>query len=249
MEAVLGFKYRKHIFQTNEVVTSERVLENMRGLANEINGSLDRENLPISAISTNMVKDETFNTIIHTALASGITITGGGFKELTGMKVNKKLNTDALVISHFGGQFQWAAIAAELEPLMMTQGGRVGVAPLSAADAQAFRLRFDNDESKSVDNSTPSSVAGTDDYYELREIYANFEMRVNGSVIAKSENNSVFRKKFHVSLTGAVAVPSGDLNIQIYAVLRRNRNGKDEDLNGFNLTVTDRALVAEIKTR
>ena len=244
MEAVLGFKYRKHIFQTNEVVTSERVLENMRGLANEINGSLDRENLPISAISTAIVKDETFNTIIHTAIATGFDITGGGFKELTGMKVNKKLNTDALVIAHFGGRFEWVPIDALLD-LVLTES----IPTASAAHIAAIRNRYKDDMSKSYDQDPTPAYRTTDDYHELKEFYVSFEIRVNGNVIAKSENNIMFRKRFHVSLTGAAPVPSGDLNVQVYAVLRRNRFGKIEDVNAFKVTVGSRAIVTEIKTR
>ena len=42
----MGFKYKKFEIRTGEVIEPNRIRENMQTLAHEINGSLDRENLP-----------------------------------------------------------------------------------------------------------------------------------------------------------------------------------------------------------
>tara|TARA_R110002167_G_scaffold126962_1_gene308142 strand:+ start:122 stop:838 length:717 start_codon:yes stop_codon:yes gene_type:complete len=238
----LGFKYREHIFRTNEIITSARVVDNMRGLANEINGNLDRENLPLSSISTNMVVDDTFNSIIHKFSAVSDVIISGSFQEVdpVSTSVDVSLNSDAMIIAHFGCYFEWGANSAPLEELLVAQGK-------SAVQATNLRTRFDGDRSKSDDGSATDPTV--DDYFELREFYIDFEMRVNGLVIAKSEYNNAFRKKFHVSLTGATPASAGNLAIKVYARMRRNNQSKIEDVDGFDVGIRDRTLVVEIKTR
>ena len=47
----MAFKYVPYTFRDGEIIEPTRVLENMRVLATEFNGKLDRDNLPEDADS------------------------------------------------------------------------------------------------------------------------------------------------------------------------------------------------------
>ena len=59
----MGIKYKKWEVRTGEVVEPTRLRQNMQALAHEINGNLDRENLPEKCIDSEIIATETFNDI------------------------------------------------------------------------------------------------------------------------------------------------------------------------------------------
>lgn len=242
----MGFEYRPYVFRDGEVVSNDRVTQNMRALANKINGNLDRDNLPASSVAKESVKDETFNIIEFNDSTTPQTITGGGFKEVENVGVSRQLNEDAMVIGHFGCWYDWQVVNAptpgtELETLLIDEG-------VSSGLAQRIVDRYINDESKSKDFSGGTDNL-EDDWNYLREFFVDFEMRINGLIVAKSEFNSFFRKSFHISMVGCSPAPAGELDVKVYARLRRNVDGKFQDVDGLQIEVNSRSLILEIKQR
>ncbi len=60
----MGFRYRKYTFRPNEVIEPTRLRDNMQALGHELNGNLDRENLPMKGITSSSIALETFNDVI-----------------------------------------------------------------------------------------------------------------------------------------------------------------------------------------
>jgi len=235
----MAFKYVKHQFRTGEVVSSDRVLENIRDLASEINGNLDRDNIPSDAITTPMLNDGSFNKVIFSGQTSSYLIDKFGFQEIDPtMSVSLKLSEDSVAIVHFGCWFEWSLNQSELEDLLELEG-------ISAANATALANRFTNEEMKSSD----STGLTQDDYNDLQEFFCDFEIRVNGITIATNEFNSLFRKRFHVSMVGVAVVPAGDLDVRVFCRKRRNKGGKIQDIDSFNVSIEDRTLLTEVKVR
>lgn len=240
----MGFKFRRWIFREDEVISPQRILENMRILGFEINGNLDRDNLPAKGITSAMIKSQTCNKIVHKFSISDYTLENGGWKEIdSNISVNSKDNDDFMLIAHFGCWYEWSVSSGSLLEDLIT----VENPTLASGIPGNIVDRYTEDASKSVDSSSEDS--NIDDWAELREFYVDFEMRVNGEVIAKSEFNSFFRKRFHVSLVGAIAVPAGDWDARIYGRIRRNKDGKIQDVDGFEVTIKDRTLVLEMNKR
>lgn len=62
----MAFKYVPHTFREGEIIEPTRVLENMRVLATEFNGKLNRDNLPENAITENMLEANALHEIQNT---------------------------------------------------------------------------------------------------------------------------------------------------------------------------------------
>ena len=83
----MGFRFIKHTFEDGQVIDATKVVENMKVFAHEINGNLDRENLPLEAINSSYTQceDGCFNVVSRDLVgrspswvgATGATPTGG----------------------------------------------------------------------------------------------------------------------------------------------------------------------------
>ena len=232
----MGYKIIPHTFRDDSSVSAERVLENMRAIASEVNGNLDRENIPKDGITTAMIKPEAFNTIVHNVGSTSFSIGSGGWQEVDApnMSINTSLNEDSVLIVHYGCTYEWAMKVGGLRPYAT-----------SNVIADAAEVNWNADLSW----LGTANVFSTNVYLMTKETYCDFELRVNGNVVAKSEFNNVFRKKFHISMNGAIEVPGGEVSVSVHAKLFRKDGIQTEDVSSFTLNVADRSIVAEFKKR
>ena len=234
----MGYKIIPHTFRDDSSVSAERVLENMRAIASEVNGNLDRENIPKDGITTAMIKPEAFNTIVHNTESTTNSIVAGGWQEVdaSNMSINIHSNEDVVLVVNWGCTYEWVASSVGLAALLDDDyGSGAGV---------ILKAWWDADEMP-----TEESTVFEDSYSQLLEIYCDFELRANGHVFAKSEFNSVFRKKHSPSMVGAINVPAGEINISVHARLRRVVGIQVSDVDAFTLNIGSRSIVAEIKRR
>ena len=104
----MAFKYKIHEFRPNEVIDPIKITENMRTLTNEINGNLDRDNLPEGGIVTDMIKNNA-TSIIHDekdTTATPISRSSITFEPL--LSKTYTMQHDGVVFVHFGINFVWS---------------------------------------------------------------------------------------------------------------------------------------------
>ena len=219
----MGIRYKKWEVRTNEVVEPTRISQNMRALAHEVNGNLDRENLPEKCIDSEVIATETFNDI-RTSHAFGSTyahsMEGGPSHFVEVMSLTIDVPVDCVVIAHFGCYFLWEANSTELNELVSTAGARWA------------NHHFDND-----------------DYYEVQEHFADFRIRINGEAVCKTFSYPFMRQAQSTYLTGAQIVSAGQIKVSVDARLFRNNLGAIEASKAFYYVVKDRNLVIQAKKR
>ena len=103
----MGFKYKKFEVRTGEVVEPTRIRQNMQTLAHEINGNLDRENLPEKGIEPEVIEYETFNAIETDGSSAHFDMKDKGVQFVEVMSITLDVPVDCVVVAHFGCYFTW----------------------------------------------------------------------------------------------------------------------------------------------
>ena len=219
----MGIKYKKWEVRTGEVVEPTRIRQNMQALAHEINGNLDRENLPEKCIDSEIIATETFNDIRNSfARGSGqdFSMQNKGIHFVEVMSLTIDVPVDCVVIAHFGCYFTWEADTTELNKLVGTAGARW------------TNHYFEND-----------------DYYAVQEHFADFRLRINGEDVCKTFSYPFMRQSQSTYMTGALQVSAGQIKVSVDAELFRNNLGAIEASKAFYYVVKDRNLVIQAKKR
>ena len=219
----MGFKYKKHEVRDGEVVEPTRIRQNMQTLAHEINGNLDRENLPEKCIDSEVIALDTFNLIdvqSGTAAASTVTMLDRGTRFVEFMTLTIDVPVDCVVIAHFGCYFTWEADLTEL-----------------------------NDLQTSADANWPNHYVDIDHYDDIQEHFADFRLRINGEDVCKTFSYSFIRQSQSTYMTGALQVSAGQIKVSVEAKMSRNNLGKIEASKAFYYLIKDRNLVVHAKKR
>ena len=183
----MAFKYVPYTFRDGEIIEPTRVLENMRVLATEFNGKLDRDNLPEDAITESMLEANALHEIQN--IRSFPNDVSGSNGELDWDKVvvgstTLQATEDSVLICSFGARLKWTSVTAT--------------------------ATFDYIDSANVaDGSENIQVS------QERTAQAYFELVANGTVISKSDNHTFLRIYDSLYLSGAFPVLAGTVNIEV----------------------------------
>tara|TARA_R110000824_G_scaffold78252_3_gene197652 strand:- start:429 stop:1127 length:699 start_codon:yes stop_codon:yes gene_type:complete len=232
----MGFKYKKFEVRTGEVVEPTRVRENMQTLAHEINGNLDRENLPEKCIDSDSIALETFNDIRHlwvviqtsgTSSTSNtdkmFTMQNAGNQFVEFMSTTIDVPVDCVVVAHFGAYWEWVGVSSEMDLL----------------DA----------DGSSSSNWTTLDGFDDNDYGNVQEHFADFRLRINGEDVCKTFSYPFIRKKQGGYMTGALQVSAGQIKISVEVKQFRNDLGTLEASKAFYFKIKDRQLLVQGKKR
>tara|TARA_R110000824_G_scaffold227619_1_gene415469 strand:- start:52 stop:702 length:651 start_codon:yes stop_codon:yes gene_type:complete len=216
----MGIKYKKWEVRTGEVVEPTRLRQNMQALAHEINGNLDRENLPEKCIDSEIIATETFNDIrsAYATLDESMENKGVQFVEVMSRTID--VPVDCVVIAHFGCYFLWNSNATELNALN------------SSADGNWVNHMFENDH-----------------YNDVQEHFADFRLRINGEDVCKTFSYPFMRQAQSTYMTGALQISAGQIKVSVDAKLFRNNLGSIEASKAFYYIIKDRNLVIQAKKR
>ena len=182
----MAFKYVPYTFRDGEIIEPTRVLENMRVVATEFNGKLDRDNLPEDAITESMLEANALHEIQNiTSFPNDVSQSNG---ELDWDKVvvgstTLQATEDSVLICSFGARLKWTSVTAN--------------------------ATFDYIDSANVADGSENIQVN-----EERTAQAYFELVVNGTVISKSENHTFLRIYDSLYLSGAFPVLAGTVNIE-----------------------------------
>lgn len=219
----MGIKYKKWEVRTGEVVEPTRIRQNMQALAHEINGNLDRENLPEKCIDSEIIATETFNDIRTSFVqgtANNFSMQNKGINFVEVMSLTIDVPVDCVIIAHFGCYFTWEEDATELQELV------------SGAETRWTNHHFKHD-----------------DYNAVQEHFADFRLRINGEDVCKTFSYPFMRQSQSTYMTGALQVSAGQIKVSIDAELFRNNLGTIEASKAFYYVVKDRNLVIQAKKR
>jgi len=218
----MGFKYKRFEVRPGEVVEPTRIRKNMQALAHEINGNLDRENLPEKCIDTEVIALNTFNKIKTTHSTTAFSMASKPIQFIEVMSTTIDVPVDCAVIAHFGAYFDWHSNSTT---------------NLNAAEADAGD-NWDN------------HFFEFDDYDEIKEHFADFRLRINGEDVCKTFSYPFFRQSQSVYMTGVLqAVVAGQIKVSVEAKMFRLNGGKRESSTLFHYKIKDRNLVVHAKKR
>ena len=202
----MGFKYIKHIAEDGQVIDAQKVTENMQLLANEMNGNLDRENLPYAAFvsSAFQVEDGCFNELKQTFVEnSNFQDACPDFLPLTFVDANGEVtksmtidvNVDCVLICHFGCTYFWKAFQQEADNLVSSLA--------TTYTEDGFNLG----------NSSANSFAT--DYDNTGEFFVDFLLKINGETVCSNPQLSFLRRKNSVHMSGVLPVAAGKCEITV----------------------------------
>lgn len=228
----MGFKYKKFEIRSGEVVEPTRIRDNMQSFAHEINGNIDRENLPLACIDNDSIVNGTFNSI-STSFSTGssadaiiLTDLPAQFTELTDMTLTKDVPVDCLVVVHWGAHFEWIYDTAALLATFPASGGTA----------------FANWTSQDFFSATHYDLSGN--------FYLDFLLKINGQTVSQCLRNPFFKKIHSGYMTGALPVTAGQATVSVEAKLYRNEYGKGiTKCKEFDVHIFSRNLIVQLKKR
>lgn len=217
----MGFKYKKFEVRTGEVVEPTRVRENMQTLAHEINGNLDRENLPEKCIDSEVIAYETFNNLRTSFSTTSFSMEDKPIQFVEVMSLTLDVSVDCVVVAHFGAYWDWHQVDLTNTNAVVSGAG---------TDWQQHRFDYDN-------------------YHEFQEHFADFRLRINGEDVCKTFSYPFMRQSQSTYMTGASQAVAGQIKVSVEAKMFRNNLGKNESSELFYYTIKDRNLIIQAKKR
>jgi len=183
----MAFKYVPYTFRDGEIIEPTRVLENMRVLASELNGKLDRENLPEDAITDSMIEA---NALTELEGQSSFTQPSESSELLDWDKVVIASKTmtiveDSVLIASFQGAFEWIA------------------------SSFAANIRYESTRSS---NARFVLVQGGPTIFTA-QVY--FQLRINGDVVSQSRNHGFLRRLDSVYMSGTRPILAGQVVVDV----------------------------------
>lgn len=222
----MGFKYKKFEVRDGEVIEPTRIRENMRTLAHEFNGSLDRENLPIEGVSSDMINFNTFNFIKNSVSTSNFSTENQAntFVELISEEIN--VPVDSIIVAHFGTFWEWE---------------------LAQDSAGAYII--DTVAGVTVSTNWLNHYFDKNHYDDTQEHFLDFRLRINGEDVCNAPRYPFMRQKQSTYMTGTLITVAGLVKVSVDVRMYRNNLGKREASTGFYANIKNRNLVIQAKKR
>ncbi|MAK38033.1 MAG: hypothetical protein CMC15_17870 [Flavobacteriaceae bacterium] len=237
----MAFKYKIHEFRPNEVIDPIKITENMRTLTNEINGNLDRDNLPEGGIVTDMIKNNA-TSIIHDekdTTATPISRSSITFEPL--LSKTYTMQHDGVVFVHFGINFVWTNIQGEFEDV--TNGGQFNF----------DNENVSNDTTKLIELIADEGIIPGHDYFMIGNHIIEFQIVVDGIIISQSGKYERARTHNSAYITGCIPVSAGSTQVEVRKRIRRENLGNEskpiEAVKAFACTATHQQLLTYMKWR
>ena len=223
----MAHRYKKYEVRTGEVIEPTRIRDNMQILGHELNGHVDRDNLPMKAITSKSIADDAFN-IVETVAFDSISVPLEDqpihYVDVQALKVTVDVPVDCVIIGHFGAWFEWETLAALTDELIDANGATIK----TQYDAGEFGFLF---------------------YDDTQEHFIDFRMMVNGEDVCQTFSFPFARQSQSVYMTGAIPVSAGSIELKIQARMYRDNLGKREVIRGFKVTIRNRNLILHAKKR
>lgn len=113
----MAFIFPKDRVDTGDAIDAQDLIQNQKVMVGEFNGNLDRDNLPHSSITSDMIKKRTFNTFIYDSMPTNTTI--NVFDKEPNWRspiASKTFNAavDGVVIVSCGAHWQWQGKTIDL---------------------------------------------------------------------------------------------------------------------------------------
>ena len=226
----MAFKYVPHTFRDGEIIEPTRVLENMRVLASEFNGKLNRDNFPEEVITDEMMKP---NAVLEITQSSAL-----GFGDPLEPNPNSILQSK--------GEMDWDKFLIAEKTLSITHDSL-----LIVSFNCELRWIFKNDDnivtsSSAVNDFGPDmgrAALGTSSSTTRGQCF--IELRVNGELISESSNHTFLRQLDSVFVSGATPVLAGDVVIDVKARIVTT----DQNKRGISIVFGKRILNTKLKKR
>ena len=221
----MGFKYKKFELREGEVLEPHRLRENMQTLAHEINGKIDRENLPLGCIKEKMVADKTFNEVIFEGRSSS-----AGQIYLSSEKTTQyesvlsktiEVPVDGIVIVHYGAFFEW------------DMRDRTALHDLHADFATDWDAHFVEQEA----------------YSKVNDNSLDFRLRINGEDVCEAKQFSFLRQKNSVYLCGCLPSVAGQVTVTVEVKSYQQIGDIQKQLSLFDAEIKNDNIVIQIKKR
>jgi|TARA_R100001082_G_scaffold111204_2_gene94056 hypothetical protein len=198
----------------------------MQALGHEINGNLDRENLPLKGITASSVVAETFNDIVifpgNPLSLAGNTTSSSTTQTTyqTILETDIEVPVDSVVMLYYSGYLVWNMDPTEANSL-----------------------------NASVDNNFTGHVIDSSHLDDTGEFICNLRIRINGEIVHTSRNYSFLRRDNSFCLMGALPIASGIVTIRAEAKAFRTLLGEQTQPKAFFPQIMQHEFVAHVKKR
>ena len=234
----MAFKYKKIEVRSGEVVEPTRIKKNMQTLAHEVNGLLDRDNLPEKGIDTETIVADSFNLVKTQSAGSGTVISTEGrspefFKVIT---ENFEVPVDCVVMAHWGCWWEWTGDNFQnVQRLASPSSG--STAPPASSTPSTLQSGFE--------------LGGFEheNYYHSQEIFADFRLLINEEEVCQTFSYPFVRQKQGGYMMGSLQVSAGQVRVSVEAKLLRDNLGQIESSEHMYFTIKDRNLITIAKKR
>ena len=219
----MSFRYREKVVADGEAIDPSDWTENMKALAGEFNGHLDRDNFPIELFEEKHIGRREFNQIYATARESnnGQEIAGSTTDFQTASEsISFEADADGVVIVHWSGTHKWNYGQSERTESNLIVSGQALKPPYFHNNRQCW-----NAQSAATQH------------------YLGFRILVNGNEVSTSRFNTWLRVYDCWYLTGVAPVSPGPVNVDVQV-----RMFAIQGSNG-DLRMADGPVKAELRER
>ena len=219
----MSFRYREKVVADGEAIDPSDWTENMKALAGEFNGHLDRDNFPIELFEEKHIGRREFNQIYVTARErqNKQQLTGSTTDFQTASEsISFEANADGVVIVHWSGWHGW-----DYGDGLTVQGPFIVSGAALKAPASHNNRQCSN-----------TLIAAT-------QHYIGFRILVNGNEVSTSRFNTWLRVYDCWYLTGVAPVSPGPVNVDVQV-----RMFAIQGSNG-DLRMADGPVKAELRER
>jgi|TARA_R100000458_G_C8265891_1_gene240943 hypothetical protein len=219
----MAFKYRQVYFEDGDIIDARDWNRNISEFADELNGYLDRDNLPEDQFTYEHVASNGFNefysnlsdtTAEHRTIDGNLTTWQSESDAGVGLgDVTFASDTDGLLVVEWSGSWIWQGTSSDFDWI-----------PLSAARA---------------------SSTGVSPYNNVLEHYVKYRLVVDGIVVSSSPRSVWTRAYDSAYMCAAVPLPAGNHKVGIEVRIRSKDGGPAYQ----DVKLIDRELICWLRKR
>ena len=193
----MAFKHRQVNPQTNDIIDAEDINENNREFVNELNGFLDRDNIPFESIGPYRLENKAINAIFFDRKIDPSAL------DLIGGLYNSTQNTCVITADLTGWQNKSAAGNNEMLNVIQFEADTDGVIICEWSGNFIFGRSRTQFQSDGVNVEDPQVI--------------EFRILMNGIEIAKATRIPDSPTVNCATMYGVIPVPAGDIKIMVEA--------------------------------
>jgi hypothetical protein len=188
----MGFVFKKHHFRQNEVISVDKIKDNFKTFIHQMNGNLDRENLPENAINNRQQFELGCFTQVESKSfpSNNLSLEGEPVHFVNIVSDEFTVPVDSVIIANCGFTYQWQKT---------TFSEQISGAAITSTSTIAL---FAHNETL---------------YDNIGEFFVDFVLKINGETVCEAPKNTFLRLENSLQLSGVLPVSAGKCVVKLQA--------------------------------